>query len=487
MSAPAVPLNGKLEAHSLPAVLRALLLERRDGCLTVVRGTITRRLYLRGGMIVYGSSTDRQDRLGEILVAQGKLSKADHKKYWEESKSGNRLLGITLLVNDRITMSDLYLGVTAQIVTILDRLQKWRKGDYDFEEGRAPAAGTVLLRIPLALYLRTDLEKIPAAKKTAAKGAPEKKATAKKPAPKKAATRKATKAKGAATEPPFAAPDSAAVQPHPPGSAGAEEQEFEIHAETADAGPLSAAAVRELACVGEVSFMVQELRKRLDQDPFALLGVPADADRPAIQAAYHRIAKVLHPDRLPKGCAPDLVREADDVFREVTVAVQAAEERLGRAADAAPLPEPAPQRGRAPVADDQSRRFFAKGREWIAKRNYWQAADALRQAVRLKPAEATYRQYLGLSLMQTKRLHEAEEHLVEATRLEPNNPAHYVNLGRVYRGGRLYKKAREAFERALRIDPRDEHARDELRDLPDERPPAPKANGGLLKKLFGKG
>ena len=82
MSASTVPLRGKLEKHSLPAVLRALLGERRDGCLTVSRGAITRRLYLRGGMIIYGSSTERQDRLGEILVAQGKLSKADHKKYW---------------------------------------------------------------------------------------------------------------------------------------------------------------------------------------------------------------------------------------------------------------------------------------------------------------------------------------------------------------------------------------------------------------------
>lgn len=463
-----VPLNGSLEAHSFSAVLRALLHERRDGCLSVARGTITRRLYLRGGMITYGTSTDRHDRLGEILIAQGKLSKSDHKRYWEQSKAGNRLLGITLLVNGRITPSDLYQGVTAQVVTILERLQKWRKGDYEFEEGREPDPGTVLLRIPLALYLRTDSDKKPAAKK------PAKKAAAKK--------------KGAADVPQPAAPGPVADRPVPPGAAGTEE-EFEIHDELADEAPLSAAAVREMECVGEVSFMVQELRKRLDQDPFALLGVPSDAERPAIQAAYHRIAKVLHPDRIPKSCSPDLLREADEIYREVTAAAQAAEERLRRKTDSAPGAGPADLRARPlPSEEDQARRFFAKSREWIAKRNYWQAADALRQAVRLKPAEAIYRQYLGLALIQTKRMHEAEEHLVEAVRLEPNNPAHLVNLGRVYRGGRLYKKAREAFERALRIDPRDEHARDELRDLPEELPPGHKATGGgLLKRLFGKG
>jgi len=475
MSVSMVPLRGNLSKHSLPVVLRALLDERRDGCLTVSRGAIARRLYLRGGMITSGSSSERQDRLGEILVAQGKLSKADLKKYWQKSQAGNQLLGITLVVNDCITPSDLYQGVTAQVVTILDRLQKWRTGDFEFEEGRDPAVGTVLLRIPLALYLRTDPEKKPAAKKLAVK----------KPAEKKPTTRTAAKRKGVATVPPPAVPDPVADQPCPSGVAGGADV---ILGETAAEEAINAAAAHEIAAIGEVSFMVQELRKRLGQDPFALLGVPPEAERSFVHAAYHRIAKVLHPDRLPKGCTPDLVLEAEEVYREVTAASQAAEEHLRRKADAPPSAAMGAQRARpAPSDDDQSRRFFAQGREWISKRNYWQAADALRQAVRLKPAEAICRQYLGLALMQTKRLHEAEEHLLEATRLEPNNPAHFVNLGRVYRGGKLYKKAREAFDRALRLDPRNEHAQDELSDLPEERAGRKTESGGLLKMLFGKG
>lgn len=458
MPASAVPLTGKLEQHSFATVLRELLHEQRDGCLTVSRGATTRRLYLRGGMITYGSSTDRQDRLGEILVAQGKLSKADYKKYWELSQAGNQLLGITLVLNGRITLHDLYQGVTAQVVTILDRVQKWRKGDYAFEEGREPVAGTVLLRIPLALYLRPDTEKKPAAKR------PAKRTSAKKKS-------------------------AAAGRPAPREVADGEEQELELHDTLAGEETLTPAAAYDLERLGEVSFMVQELRKRLGQDPLALLGVTGEADRAAVQAAYHRIAKVLHPDRLPKGCTPELLSEAEDIYREVTAAAQAAEEEVHRHAAASASASPVPARGRpAPSEDEQSRRFFAQGREWIAKRNYWQAADALRQAVRLKPAEAIYRQYLGLSLLQTKRLHEAEEHLVEAARLEPGSPAHYVNLGRIYRAGKRYGKAREVFERALRIDPRNEHARDELSDLPEDRPSTRKTEGGgLFKKLFGKG
>jgi Flp pilus assembly protein TadD len=477
MAVPAVPLSGKLEEHTLPAVMRSLSRERRDGCLTVSRGAITRRLYLRGGMIVYGSSTEPADRLGEILIAQGKLTRADHKKYWEQSQAGNRLLGITLVLNGRITLHDLYQGVTAQVVTILDRLQKWRKGDYEFVEGREPEAGTVLLRIPLALYLKADAEKKPAEKKPAARGAAKKKGEA---------------GAGRAGAGKTAAGKAAAVPAARKPAQDADEEVPVIEVAEDEAGAktaISAEAAEELERVGEVSFMVQELRKRIGQDPFSLLGVPAAAERAVVQAAFHRIAKVLHPDRLPQGIAPELAREAEEIFRDVTAASEATEEEQRRTAAAAPAPAPEAQRARAPISDDDlARRFFAQGREWIAKRNYWQAADALRQAVRLVPSEPMYRQYLGLSLMQTKRLHEAEEHLVEATHLEPHNDAHFVNLGRIYRAGRLYRKAREAFEKALRIEPRNEHARDELRDLPEEPQPGRKPeSGGLLKKIFGKG
>ena len=394
MQVQAVPLRGRLEEHSFAAVLRALLHERRDGCLIIARGAIVRRLYLRGGMIVSASSTGQRYRLGKILVAQGRLSKADHEKYREQSQDGDHQLGIALVVNDCITMGDLYQGVTAQVVAILARLQKWRNGDFEFEEGREPDVGTALLRIPIALYLKGDPRERPAAMSF------------------KPVT--------------GANPEAAAV--------GDEEVEFEI--------------VDEFAA-----------EEAIDTEA-------------AIEAE-----------------APDDMKGVDEVssmVREAPSASRAAEEQLRyKASSAAPT---AQRLKPIPSENDQSRRFYAQGREWISKRNFWQAADALRQAVRLKPADATYRQYLGLALVQTKRMHEAEEHLVEAVRLEPNNPVHLVNLGRVYRSGRLYKKAREAFERAQRIDPHNPQLRDELGELPEEQVPGRKPeSGGIFKKFFGKG
>jgi tetratricopeptide (TPR) repeat protein len=443
MVPPSFPARGRIEEHSLAAVLLALLRDGRDGCLTVSRGGITRRLYLRGGMIVYSSSTKRSDRLGEILIAQGKLSRADHRRYWEQSRSGNRKLGITLVLNGVITLSDLYQAVSAQVVTILDRLQKMRSGEFVFEEGRRPAPGTVLLRIPLALYLHAGARQ--------------------------RAGRRALERSGGA------------AGPVPGRGEGAAEEEPIVLGEE-DLGPEAAISfeeARRLESVGEVSFLVQELRRRLEGGPHALLGVREDADAGAAQAAHAKIGAVLGPGRLPPGCPAGLEREATEIFGRVTEALEAlVGGRRRRQLAAVPLP---PGRVVPKAEADPSRRYWVIGREWLAKRNYWQAADALRQAVRLRPEDPTFRQQLGLALMQIKRLPEAEEHLLEAARLEPDNPAHLVALGRVYRAGRLYRKAREAFQRAQRIDPSSRAAREELADLPVEEG---RRGNGLIRKIF---
>ncbi|HEY5997703.1 MAG TPA: DUF4388 domain-containing protein [bacterium] len=443
MSPPSFPASGRIEEHSLAAVLFALLREGRDGCLTVTRGGITRRLYLRGGMIIYSSSTKRTDRLGEILIVQGKLTRADHRRYWEESRSGNRKLGITLVLNGVITLSDLYQAVSAQVVTILDRLQKMRSGEFVFEEGRKPAPGTVLLRIPLALYLHDG------ARRRAGRAAP------------------GMPGAGAAAVPPDAVPAD-------------EEETIVLREEDFGAeATISFEEARRLEAVDEASFLVQELRRRLGGGPHALLGVPDDADAAAAQAAYAKIGAVLGPGSVPAGCPPTLQKEAQEVFDRVTEAFEAL---TGGRRRKQPAPEPRPPGRVVPKAEaDPARRYWAIGRDWLAKRNYWQAADALRQAVRLRPEEPGFRQQLGLALMQIKRLPEAEEHLLEAARLDPGNAAHYVALGRVYRAGRLYRKAREAFGRAQRIDPSSRAARAELADLPAD---SEGRADGIIRKIF---
>ena len=47
-------------------------------------------------------------------------------------------------------------------------------------------------------------------------------------------------------------------------------------------------------------------------DPYRVLNVPRSADQAAIKRAYHKLAKVLHPDRNPGDA------RAEQRFKEVT-------------------------------------------------------------------------------------------------------------------------------------------------------------------------
>jgi Flp pilus assembly protein TadD len=95
-----------------------------------------------------------------------------------------------------------------------------------------------------------------------------------------------------------------------------------------------------------------------------------------------------------------------------------------------------------------------------------------------------YRNLLGYCLMQTgRRLHEAEEHIKEAIRLDPGNPDYITNLGLVYKAGRFYSKAKDMFQQALLYDKRHEMARRELRIA--SRMVDPGGGKPLWKKIFG--
>lgn len=125
-----------------------------------------------------------------------------------------------------------------------------------------------------------------------------------------------------------------------------------------------------------------------EADHYELLGVPYDADKKAIRAAYFELAKLFHTDTLYGVELQDYGRKMDKVFRELTEAYEVLGKKKKRRAydayldavretkplDAAPTPSlapPAPEptsspRPRRPRADTASRKRIA--RELMAKR-----------------------------------------------------------------------------------------------------------------------
>jgi curved DNA-binding protein CbpA len=494
-----IPTAGSLKDQSVTRLLQLVMEEQVDGSLTVSRGDVSRTLFFKESMIIYATSTENHDRLGEIFLAQGRLSQSELDQAFKKARRGNTLLGRILLVEGKISSQELFLAVTAQVVSILERMRGWRKGDFTFEPGGEPEPGTVLLRIPLSLYLGVEAKKskpsVPAVKKHEKQAEPQKKhekqvepqKKREEPAEPQKKDSSEEEAAGGAEEVPEGpggetlAPDGTQMQQREDGTwaevdlSGGEEREEDTE-----------------GLVEEITFHVQEVRRRSGRDAHELLGVHAQATENEIHDAYRYLAKLLHPDGHPEGTPEDISREAADLFREVSEAYRelgsprksdsAAKSRPSRApftGRGTPAPEEALDKG------DETRNLYYRAKDQMAKGNYWQATDALRHVVRRKPREAMYRNLLGFCLMQTgRRLHEAEEHIREAIRLDPGNPDYLTNLGLVYKAGRFHSKARNMFQQALLYDRRHKMARQELKAvIPLVDPGGPKP---LWRKIFGK-
>jgi len=510
VSARTLPIDGNLKEYSVTRLLQIVLEEQITGALTVTRGDTARTLFLKDGMITYATSTESRDRLGEIFIIQGKLSRREVQEAFKKARRKSTLLGRVLLVDGMISSQELFLAVTAQVVAILERMRSWRKGEFVFEFGGEPEVGTVLLRIPLSLYLGVEAKKRKGVGRLSKDqgetdtGAGEDGYEEEIPEGLEltdgdgaeatvggSGRRDAADAGKGRSEREEASPEMVQDEQGTWGEVEIPDKEESAGAvgtgeETADGEDNVGRLVEEIV------FNVQELRRRSGRGAHTLLGVGTDATLTEIQDAYHYLAKILHPDRHPPGLPEDVARGATDLFQEVTSAYHEAEVSEGApsspAAGTAPG-APTPGRTSAPdeamVGGDRSRSLFYRAKEQMAKGNYWQATDSLRQVVRKRPKEAMYRNLLGFCLMQTgRRLHEAEEHIREAIRLDPGNPDFIVNLGLVYKAGRFHSKAKDMFQQALIYDKRHKMARQQLKEvLPLADPGGAKP---IWKKIFGK-
>ena len=142
-------MQGTLGEGVLPVVMRDLYVGRRSGMLTFSRGDERRALRFRWGHIVHADTNVREDRMGEVLVRQGRLSAADLKRATgfvlrDRKRLGHVLLELGMLPGDAIEDA-----LALHVREMLSKVFSWTEGDYQFvaEDSFAAAPGDVTLKI----------------------------------------------------------------------------------------------------------------------------------------------------------------------------------------------------------------------------------------------------------------------------------------------------------------------------------------------------
>ena len=200
-----------------------------------------------------------------------------------------------------------------------------------------------------------------------------------------------------------------------------------------------------------------------ENDLYAVLGVVQGAASDDLRRCYYGLAKKFHPDKFTR---EDMKTKAEKVFAHITQAYSTLgnEEARKKYDEDLSLRSSTSQKTVEPA--DIARINFKTAREHFSKGRFAEAVTFFQNACDQDPKRAEYWHYLGITQAKNPRWKkDSEESLLKALKIDPSNADSYAHLGALYARGRLDKRARAMYEKALQWDPEQSLAREGLEAL----------------------
>jgi tetratricopeptide (TPR) repeat protein len=141
-------IKGSLREASLPDVIQLLHLGRRTGCLAITDRQNLGYIWFEEGRVTYASIVNRRDRLGDMLVRSQRITleqlrqAVDAQASDRESRLGEILMGMGALTRD-----ELQDYIRLQIEEAVYFLFTWTTGTFNFEAGVRPERQDFLVQI----------------------------------------------------------------------------------------------------------------------------------------------------------------------------------------------------------------------------------------------------------------------------------------------------------------------------------------------------
>ena len=262
---------------------------------------------------------------------------------------------------------------------------------------------------------------------------------------------------------------------------------------TSSPAPQPSPAAAEAAI--ELKRMLDEfrsLREELEgKDYYDILEMTReDFSASQLKTNYYAFAKKYHPDKFRKYGSDALNDTLEHVLNLMNTAYETLKDperreeydrdlNTGRLKSSAGGPSAQQTRiNMDQVANDN----FVQGKSLIQVQKYAEAVSFLKRAVQIKPDNAEFLAYLGYAMSKIPQYRrESEKHFLRAIEINPMNTNTYIHLGRMYKEVRMLAKALEAFQNALRWDPENKLALQEIEEISGS-----KKSKGFLGNLFKK-
>lgn len=143
-------LKGKLRDFSLTQLLNLVHLARKTGALSIDASKGAAELFFHEGKLIYASVAGRSNRLADLLMQAGKLTKkqADDlvamQRTWDD-----RQIGILLINAGQVSRQDILQALRQNMLDTVNMIFDWQDGTFVFDQKLTPPKGRITIPISL--------------------------------------------------------------------------------------------------------------------------------------------------------------------------------------------------------------------------------------------------------------------------------------------------------------------------------------------------
>lgn len=459
-----LPKTGFLRDYALADILIGLQRSNATGVLRISDKSGSKKIFLKDGDIIFSSSDAKKDRLGEYLFRTRTITAEQYKSFVDALGKSNKKEGAVLVDLKCVRPQEIPLRVRQMAEDVILDLFALEDGNYEFAEGPLPAGEAIPLKLSAANLIFNGIKKIPD--------------------PKKALDIMSINAETvlAFSSDPLDLFQNIALDPLDKKLLSFVNGKNSVRDIISLSG-FAAERVMSVICAllstriidikgdetapqftaadiisGHEIRVEKEFLEKLNElygnyqklGYYGILGVTSFASSEEIKRRYYEVAKEFHPDKHFLVKSNEIKEKLNAIFSFATSAYSTLTDPNKRVEYDMGLSDDKP----SIVGNKEMAKIkFAEGRNEFRKGSYQEASRLFGQSVYLDNKIGIYHFYYGLSLCKLKKNKEAERAISRALEIEPNNPDYLTELGYVYILLNFPRRAKNSFEKALKIQP----------------------------------
>ncbi len=467
-------ISGLLEHYHISDILLYLKNSNKNGILEITKGPIIKKIYVKSGNIIFATSNEEDDRLGEFLLRTGKITPDQYSNSVDILKKTGKRQGTVLVELGYLNPHDLIWAVQNHVEEIILSLFQWENGEFLLIEGQLPTKELITLKISTANLIYQGIKRINSL--TSIKNALP---------PMDSIIYYSTDPMNLFQDITLDKEDKG-IFSLIDGKSTIEEiisissldnfktmktlyallstRIIEIKEKGVIEDGIHEKIFKDYETETDSIFIekVENLYKKIESiNYYDILGIERGVAHDMIKKTYYKLAKEFHPDRYFSLPSVQLKNKLNTIFSKITEAYRILiDPRMRSEYDRKSLPigNAKDEKSNAEIAKER----FREGIEAFMRKSYSDAVELLGQASYLDSSIPTYYFYMGLALEKEKRYRESEKAFRQALKIDPFNADYLAELGHIYLKLNLPLRAKSSFETAIRYNPSHKKAYDGL-------------------------